>query len=131
MARILGIGGVFFKSDDPQNLNQWYRQHLGIQTSGSDGAIFPWRRDDDPDRKEMTVWSVFSSSTNYFEPSPSSFMINYIVDDLDSILDELRAAGVTVDGKRETGEFGKFAWIADPDGNRIELWEPLRAPAQN
>ena len=78
----------------------------------------------------MTVWSVLPRLTKYFEPSPSSFMINYIVDDLDSILDELRAAGVTVDEKRENGEFGKFGWIADPDGNRIELWEPPRAPAQ-
>lgn len=126
MPQIKGIGGIFFKSDNPAALNEWYQKHLGIPTS-SDGAVLPWRRDDDPEKKEMTVWSVFSSKTRYFEPSQASFMINYIVDDLDAALSELRKAGVEVK-KGEDSDFGRFAWLADPDGNRIELWEPPKTP---
>ena len=125
MRRVTGVGGIFFKSEDPEQLYQWYEQHLGIRR-GPDGtsAAFEWRETDDAGRKGMTVWSIFPRNTKYFDPSGSPFMINYRVDDLDALLDALKAEGVQIDPHREDYEYGRFAWIMDPDGNRIELWEP-------
>ena len=123
MERVKGIGGVFFKSRDPESLLGWYREHLGIEHAHG-CAVFPWRRAEDPQRKGSTVWSPFSKDTEYFAPSEASFMINYRVDDLDAMLAQLRAAGVTVDDRIEESEFGPFGWAMDPDGNRLELWEP-------
>ena len=108
--RILGIGGIFFKSADHTALRSWYQEKLGIQ-NGDYGGIFKWRRHDKPDAEQMTVWSIFPSKTAYFNPSESSFMVNYIVDDIDA--------------KREDHDYGRFAWVYDPDGNKIELWEPI------
>ena len=124
MPRVVGIGGVFFKSDNPELLYAWYAKHLGIQGRPNEGSTFAWRQADDPAKEEMTVWSIFPSTTKYFGQSRAGCMLNYIVDDLDGLLAELRAAGVAVDERVEEHEYGKFGWVTDPDGNRIELWEP-------
>src|SRR5258708_5947138 len=122
MKRVTGIGGVFFKAKDAPKLWQWYEQHLGItQEHGS--ASFRWREHDDPSREGMSVLGIFKQDTKYFEPSTSPFMLNFRVDDLDAVLEALRSEGVTIDPKREDHEYGRFAWIMDPEGNRIELWE--------
>jgi len=125
MKRATGIGGIFFKAKDPKKLGSWYEKHLGLKPDPGTGAVtLPWREADDPEREGMTVWSVFKEDTKYFEPSRSPFMINYRVDDLDALLEALRAEGVEIDPKREDYDYGRFAWIMDPEGNRIELWEP-------
>lgn len=124
MAKVRGIGGVFFKSANPEALRAWYAKHLGIETTDSNGAVFRWKRAEGSEEDDMTVWSVFPASSKYFDPSPAPFMLNYIVDDLAGTLDELRAAGVSVDSRVETHEYGSFGWLTDPDGNRIELWQP-------
>jgi predicted enzyme related to lactoylglutathione lyase len=125
MKRVTGIGGIFFKSEDPDRLYQWYEQHLGIRRGpDGSGAAFEWREPDDADKKGMTIWSIFPRSTEYFDPSSSAFMINYRVEDLDALLEALKAEGVQIHPHREDYEYGRFAWIMDPDGNRIELWEP-------
>ncbi|MDP9120672.1 MAG: VOC family protein [Acidobacteriota bacterium] len=125
MAKVTGLGGVFFKATDPGRQYEWYEKHLGIrrEPDGS-GAIFHWRQADDPERPGMTVWSIFSQGTSYFGPGEGRFMVNYRVDDLDGLLAKLAAEGVEIDPKREEYDYGKFAWIVDPEGNRIELWEP-------
>ncbi len=125
--RILGIGGVFFKSANRDQMRDWYATHLGLADKG-DGAMLPWREHDNPQQEHVTVWSVFPASTDYFGPGQSPFMINYIVDDLDALLDRLKRDGVTIDPKRMDESYGRFAWIYDVDGNKIELWQPL--PAQ-
>jgi len=124
MSHIKGIGGIFFKSQNPEALSAWYKQHLGIDASTPTGAIFPWREDAAPDRTQMTIWSAFSEDTDYFSTSRASFMINYIVDDLAAVLAELRAAGIAVDDHTEDHEYGRFGWATDLEGNRFELWEP-------
>jgi len=121
--RVIGIGGVFFKSAGNKQLESWYCDHLGIQR-GEGGCMFQWRRHDQPDAEHITVWSVFPATSTYFNPSQAPFMINYIVDDLDALLAKLESAGVRIDPKREDADYGRFAWIYDPDGNKIELWEP-------
>ena len=127
MERVTGVGGIFFKSEDPERLYRWYEQHLGIhRTPDGMGAVFEWRAPDDADKKGMTVWSIFPRNTKYFDPSSSAFMINYRVEDLDSLLEELKKECVHIDPHREDYDYGRFAWIMDPDGNRIELWEPPR-----
>ena len=127
MARVLGIGGIFFKSENPEALYAWYEKHLGIAGRPNVGAMFPWRRADDASQEEVTVWSIFPGSTKYFDPSKSPFMTNYIVDDLDALLDRLKQEGVKIDEKRMDESYGRFAWIYDLDGNKIELWQPLPA----
>lgn len=124
MKRVTGIGGIFFKSADAQNLYRWYEKHLGITRMPDNGAAFEWRELDDAQRKGMTVWSIFPRETKYFDPSRSPFMINYRVDDLDALLKVLKEEGVEIDPHREDYDYGRFAWIMDPEGNRIELWEP-------
>ena len=125
MSRVKGIGGVFFKSDNPKRLYEWYEKHLGLKRDPNAHAVlFPWREADDPTRQGLTVWSLFEKNTKYFDPSRAPLMINYIVDDLDGLVDELRKDGVQIDPKREDTSYGRFAWIMDPEGNRIELWEP-------
>lgn len=124
MKRVTGIGGIFFKSANPEQLYQWYEKHLGIQRTPDNGAAFHWRDAEDAQKKGMTVWSIFPQPTKYFDPSHSSFMINDCVDDLDALLEVLKQEGVEIDPKREDYDYGRFAWIMDPDGNRIELWEP-------
>jgi predicted enzyme related to lactoylglutathione lyase len=125
MKRVTGIGGVFFKSDDQEKLYQWYERHLGItRRPDGTGAAFAWRDPEDDEKKGMTAWAVFSRQSKYFDPSRSPFMINYRVDDLDALLKALKEEGVEIDPHREDYDYGRFAWIMDPDGNRIESWEP-------
>ncbi len=124
--RIIGIGGVFFKSADRDQMLEWYSKHLGLADKGQ-GAMLPWREHDDPQKEHVTVWTVFPATTKYFDPSPAPFMINYIVDDMDALLDRLKQEGVKIDPKRMDESYGRFAWIYDPDGNKIELWQPLKA----
>ena len=124
MARVTGIGGVFFKSSDPKALTAWYAENLGIQMSDYGGATFLWS-DEVPATTGQTAWSIFPETTKHFGGGSQEAMINYRVDDLDALLEKLAGAGVTIDPKREEASYGKFAWITDPDGNRVELWEPL------
>ncbi len=124
MAKVTGIGGVFFKSSDPERLYAWYEKHLGLEQSSGAGVVFPWRRADDPEKSAITVWSLFPRETEYFGSTNPSFMVNYIVDDLEGLLETLRSEGAEIDPRRENSEYGRFAWVTDPEGNRIELWEP-------
>lgn len=121
--RVTGIGGIFFKAHDREKLQQWYADHLGIR----DGPTFEWREKDDPERVGYTVWSVFQSDTTYFDPGTAPFMVNYRVADLDRLTELLRDEGIDVTGP-EDHPYGRFAWITDPEGNRIELWEPTDSP---
>jgi predicted enzyme related to lactoylglutathione lyase len=124
MAKVTGIGGVFFKSSsDNTALADWYRKHLGMRLEPFGGAILRWP-DDKADDKGLTVWHVAAKDSKWFSPSNSSFMINYRVDNLDELLSQLQADGVKVVAGPESHENGKFAWIMDPDGNKVELWEP-------
>jgi len=120
MTRVVGIGGVFFKAKDPDALKEWYRRHLGID-AGQWGATFQWDTPQGGAEPGATVWSVFNATSTYY---PGPFMINYRVLDLVSLLATLRDEGCNVDDKSEDTEFGKFGWVTDPEGNRIELWEP-------
>src|SRR5262245_3728003 len=124
MARVTGIGGVFFKcKGDPKELAAWYQKHLGMPLEAFGGAVLRWP-DDRAEDKGLTVWHLAKSDSKWFAPSDSSFMINYRVDDLGELLAQLRAAGVEVIQGPEAHENGQFAWIMDPDGNKVELWEP-------
>jgi predicted enzyme related to lactoylglutathione lyase len=124
MARATGIGGVFLKARDPRALAAWYARHLGITLSDHRGANFLWT-DEVPAGTGMTVWSLFPDDTRYFGSGHQTAMINFRVDDLDGLLRQLDADGVWIDAKREDYEYGRFAWIMDPEGNRVELWQPL------
>lgn len=125
MARVTGIGGVFFKSKgNSATLAAWYQKHLGMSLEDFGGAILRWA-DDPAEDGGLTVWHTADSDTEWFRPSDAPFMINYRVDDLDEMLAQLRAEGVEVIAGPESHENGAFAWILDPDGNKIELWEPL------
>jgi predicted enzyme related to lactoylglutathione lyase len=125
MARVTGIGGVFFKSKgDSAALADWYRKHLGVQLESFGGAIFRWP-DDTAEDRGLTVWHIADAASQWFHPSSAPFMINYRVDNLDQMLEDLRVGGVQVIGGPEAHENGKFAWILDPEGNKVELWEPM------
>jgi predicted enzyme related to lactoylglutathione lyase len=124
MKKVTGIGGIFFKCQDPEKVKQWYQQHLGL-TTDEYGATFEWRQAEQPDKMGRTQWSPFSDTSEYFQPSAKDFMINYRVENLEALLVELRAAGVTILDDVETYDFGKFVHILDPEGNKIELWEPM------
>ena len=124
MARVTGVGGIFFKcKGDRAALAAWYQTHLGLRLEVFGGAILRWPEDRAED-KGVTVWHVADNDTEWFSPSDASFMVNYRVDDLGELLTHLRASGVEIVGGPESHENGKFAWIMDPDGNKIELWEP-------
>ncbi len=123
--RVIGIGGVFFKSANRDQTREWYAKHLGLADTGH-GAMLPWREHDDPQKEQVTVWTIFSASTDYI-PATQPFMINYIVDDMDALLDRLKQEGVKIEPKRMDESYGRFAWIYDSDGNKIELWQPLPA----
>ncbi|MBJ2173503.1 VOC family protein [Aureibaculum sp. A20] len=122
--KVTGIGGIFFKTDDPNATKDWYKKHLGFNTDDW-GCTFWWK--DADGNKCSTQWSPFKQDSNYFEPSKKDFMFNYRVENLVELLDELKKEGVTVIDKIEEFEYGKFGWILDLDGNKIELWEPKDA----
>ena len=125
MAKVTGIGGVFFKSTgDHKKLTEWYSRNLGLQVEPWGGAILKWS-EDRADDKGLTVWNVAEKETRWFSPSAASFMINYRVDDMAGMFAALKANGVEIVKGPESHENGKFAWIMDPDGNKVELWEPM------
>lgn len=122
MERVTGIGGIFFKAKDPKALRAWYKDNLGIDCMDF-GAILKWQ-DDPRAGTAVTVWAPFDENTDYFAPSKSSFMINFRVTNLDGMREQLRRAGAAVDDKVMVEDNGRFGWVLDPEGNRIELWEP-------
>ena len=125
--RVTGIGGIFFKSNDQNKLKDWYRDHLGID-SDQYGFTFKWRNYEKAEEAGTTVWSPFPKDTDYYNPSTKDYMINYRVEDLVGLIEILKAEGEEVIGEIEEYEYGKFGWIMDPEGRKIELWEPIDAP---
>ena len=123
--RVTGIGGLFFKCQNPEEIRNWYANHLGLDTNNY-GATFWWK--DENGNECSTQWSPFKEDTSYFKPSEKAFMQNFRVENLEWLLEKLKEEGVTIVGEMETYEYGKFAWIIDPEGNKIELWEPIDAP---
>jgi predicted enzyme related to lactoylglutathione lyase len=123
--RVTGIGGIFFKADDAPKLREWYKKHLGLPVDPTwGGCMFHWRDAKNPREKKYTVWSAFEGDTKYFKPSKKPFMINFQVTNLKRVLAALKREGVAVNDKIEESEFGKFGWVMDPEGHRIELWQP-------
>ncbi|HUP97149.1 MAG TPA: VOC family protein [Usitatibacter sp.] len=122
MKRVTGIGGIFFAAKDPAALRAWYRKHLGIDVQDWGGAAFVWADDAGNATKGTTVWSI--GGGDYFSPSKSTFMVNYRVADLAAVLALLREEGCEVLEKTDDSEYGKFGWVMDPEGNKIELWQP-------
>ncbi len=123
MKKVTGIGGIFFKCKDPNTMNDWYKTHLGFDTSEY-GTNFEWRQAEDPTKKGSTQWSAFAETTQYFAPSTKDFMINYRVENLEALVEQLKKEGVTVVDQIEASDYGKFVHIMDIEGNKIELWEP-------
>ena len=124
MKRVTGIGGIFFKCKDPQKVTEWYKTHLGLETNPY-GATFEWYENSDSKNKAQTQWTPFKEDTKYFEPSQKDFMINYRVDDLEKLVEELKKEGVTIVDKMEVYDYGKFIHILDSEGNKIQLWEAI------
>ncbi|MCG6961776.1 MAG: VOC family protein [Acidobacteria bacterium] len=124
MKRVTGIGGIFFHAQDPAALRAWYRTHLGIDVQDWGGAAFVWADENGNPTKGMTVWSIGAAGGDQFAPSRSPFMINYRVDDLAALLQALRDEGCHVLEKTDDSEYGKFGWVIDPEGNKVELWQP-------
>lgn len=125
MKRVIGLGGIFFKSKDPKALNEWYKKHLGLPAEEW-GVQFETQTLVKESPNAYQVWSAFKESTPYLAPSDKPFMFNFIVDDLHPLLAQLKEEGVTIVKEAEESEFGRFGWIMDPEGNKIELWEPPR-----
>jgi lactoylglutathione lyase len=123
MKKVTGLGGVFFKCDNPQKLNDWYAKHLGLPTSAY-GATFEWRQADNPAQKGSTAWGTFPQDTDYFKPSAKPFMINYRVENIVALVEELKKANVHIVDELAEYDYGKFIHVLDPEGNIIELWEP-------
>lgn len=123
VGRVTGIGGIFFKCKDPKKMRAWYSDHLGLNTDKY-GTSFEWRQGADSTKKGFTQWSPFGEKTTYFAPSTKDYMINYRVDDLDALVNQLRKDSVTITDTMERFDYGKFIHIMDPEGNKIELWEP-------
>jgi predicted enzyme related to lactoylglutathione lyase len=124
MKRVTGIGGVFFTARDPQGLQSWYRQHLGIDVQEWGGAAFDWTDADGKPVGGTTAWSIMPAEGDSFAPSAAPFMVNYRVADLRGLLAALREEGCTVLDQFDESEYGKFGWVIDPEGNKVELWEP-------
>lgn len=121
--RVTGIGGIFFKCKDPKKMREWYKTHLGLNTNQY-GAVFEWRQGADSTQKGFTQWSPFTEKTKYFEPSAKDFMINYRVNNMEGLVDDLKKGGVVIVDTIERYDYGKFIHIMDIEGNKIELWEP-------
>jgi len=124
MKKVTGIGGVFFKCKNPEKMTEWYQKHLGLETNPY-GATFEWYESPDSTKKAQTQWTPFPEATKYFEPSTQDFMINYRVENLDALVEELKKEGVTIVDKMETYDYGKFIHILDTEGNKVQLWEPI------
>jgi len=124
MKKVTGIGGIFFKTKDPKKISDWYGENLGLVINPY-GSVFEFRQGAAPDKKGYTVWSPFKDDTDYFAPSEEPYMVNYRVADLKELIDDLREKGVKIVGEIEEFEYGKFAHIMDPEGRKIELWEPV------
>jgi predicted enzyme related to lactoylglutathione lyase len=124
MERVTGFGGLFFKAENPEALYAWYEKHLGIKRNPHGAVEFIWGESNDKAKDGKTVWAIFPKATTYFQPSRADFMMNFRVADLDGLLKALKEEGVEIEPHRENYDFGRFAWIMDPEGNRIELWEP-------
>ncbi len=124
MKKVTGIGGIFFKCKDPNKVKEWYQKHLGLNTNEY-GATFEWYQEAGSNKKSVTQWNPFKETTKYFEPSTKEFMINYRVENLEALVEELRKEGVTIVDNIETYDFGKFVHIIDVEGNKVELWEPI------
>jgi predicted enzyme related to lactoylglutathione lyase len=124
MKRVTGIGGIFFNARDPVALRTWYQQHLGIDVQPWGGTAFKWADDQGQPTVGTTIWTIGDAASNYFAPSASTFMVNYRVADLHALVAALRAEGCNVLEKVDESEYGKFAWVMDPEGNKVELWEP-------
>lgn len=122
--KVTGIGGIFFKAENPAKMNEWYAQNLGLVTNEY-GSLFEFRQADNPEKKGYTQWSLFSQDTKYFEPSKKEFMINFRVANLEQLVADLKLAGITICDEIEVFEYGKFVHILDPENNKIELWEPI------
>ena len=123
MKKVTGIGGIFFKCKDPKKVTEWYQKHLGLNTNPY-GATFEWYEGSNSTKKGQTQWTPFAETTKYFEPSTREFMINYRVENLEALVDELKKEGVTIVDTIETYDYGKFVHILDAEGNKVELWEP-------
>jgi predicted enzyme related to lactoylglutathione lyase len=123
MKKVTGIGGIFFKCKDPNKMREWYKTNLGLNTNQY-GAVFEWHQGADSTKKGFTTWSPFNETTKYFEPSTKDFMVNYRVENLEALVEELSKNGVTILDTIETYDYGKFVHILDAEGNKIELWEP-------
>ncbi len=124
MKRVTGIGGIFFKARDPVALRAWYQKHLGIDVLPWGGAAFTWTDGAGNPAKGTTIWNIAEASTDHYAPSQTSFMINYRVHDLAALLKALRDEGCNVLDKTDDSEYGKFGWVMDPEGNKVELWQP-------
>ncbi len=124
MQRVLGIGGIFFKAADPKALAAWYRDNLGVELEPWGGVVFRWSGPHNPSGVGTTVWSAFPADTKHFAPSASSFMVNYRVADCRAMVEQLRAKGCAVEERIDESEYGVFGWVMDPEGNRVELWQP-------
>jgi len=123
MKKVTGLGGVFFKCDNPKEINEWYAKNLGLPSTAY-GTTFEWREADDTSKKGSTSWCTFPQDTPYFNPSTKPFMINYRVENLAALVDELKKDGVVIVDEMVEYDYGKFIHILDPEGNIIELWEP-------
>ena len=124
MKRVTGIGGIFFGAKDPVALRAWYQRHLGIDVQAWGGAAFEWADAAGDPFKGTTVWTIGDADGDTFAPSTSTFMVNYRVDDLTALLEALRDEGCDVLEKTDDSEYGKFGWVLDPEGNKVELWQP-------
>ena len=125
LKRVTGIGGIFFKAKTAtqKEMLEFYQDRLGINLQWDNGTTFDWS-EDMHERDGKTVWSIFANDSTYYQPGNANFMVNYRVHDLDAMIIELEKEGVKIDPKRDDSEYGKFAWVYDPDGNKVELWEP-------
>lgn len=124
MTKVKGIGGVFFRAADHKALNEWYKTHLGVPVTEDGCAVFQWREHQNPMKMQSTVWAAFPKDSDYFVNDRQQYMLNFIVDSLDETLARLKGEGVAVEEDIEESEYGRFGYVTDPEGNRIELWEP-------
>jgi predicted enzyme related to lactoylglutathione lyase len=124
MKKVTGVGGIFFKCKDQKKITEWYAKHLGLETNPY-GATFEWYEGSDSTKKAQTQWTPFAENSKYFEPSTKDFMINYRVENLEALVEELKKEEVIIVDKMETYDYGKFIHILDEEGNKIQLWEPI------